>query len=105
MEGEIPPGYVQTLHDMIDGAKRWLAAHPDCVTIRVAPKEVMLVGALNERAVRLLAADEPTKRFLRAVDAASAHQATIFLLHCMLDFLPAERVTRADLPLSLVKPS
>lgn len=98
----IPPGYVATLRQMIDGAQRWLVVYPESVTIRLVPKGVMLVGSLDDAGVRLLAGDEPAIRFLRAVDAASNHEATIFLVHCMVEFLPAERVRRGVLPLSLV---
>jgi len=98
-----PAGYVECLRKMIDGATRWLSVFPDVVTLRLAPKEIMYVGNLDERGVRLLAGDDVSARFLRAVDEASGHEATIFLVHCMAEFLPVERVRRVPLPIGAVQ--
>lgn len=91
---ELPPGYVETAEQMIAAAQRWLAFFPARVTLRLAPSELMYVGNLDERGIALLAGDDVTKQFLRAIDKATNHQATIFLVHCIVDFLPPDRVRR-----------
>jgi len=84
---------------MIDAGQRWLAVFPVRVTLRLPPRRVAVISELTP-AIDLVAGDDVTRRFLRAVDDASDHQGTIMMLVVAVEFWPRERVRVLELSLS-----
>lgn len=88
MPGDFPPAYYAQCEIMYAVGRKFLAEHPCAViTFNPVPREVLILGNLNEAGIAYLACSEDAKAMLRAMDKAVKHEATILQASAVIDTL------------------
>lgn len=77
----MPESYVRHMRKMALAAVAWVERHGvEGLAFSLPPDDgVMFIAPLSEEAIGMLATNEKTREFLRALDAATDNEATAFL--------------------------